>query len=373
LSFLLITHVKHKLHHGRYYAYGPYVREMNLWFKHVKQVTVIAPMDKSVSPDAIDLAYEHPTIRFVTVPEFHFTSLAGMINSCIAVPYILYVIWCTMWRASHIHLRCPGNMGLLGCLVQILFPWKKKTAKYAGNWDPKSKQPLSYRMQKYILRNTFLTKSMQTLVYGDWPDRTKNILPFFTASYTESDKVAVPKKTMHDDVIRFLFVGTLTANKQPMMALKVFHSLIKTNNRSMEMHFYGEGPERVELSKYIIANVLQNCVFLHGNVNSEHLKNAYRHSHFLLFFSKSEGWPKAVSEAMWWGCVPVTSPVSCVRWMLNNGKGGVLIESLELCVQKVTAILNQSPYLYADMQRTGMEWSRTYTVEEFERSIINLC
>ncbi|MFN5025075.1 MAG: glycosyltransferase, partial [Bacteroidota bacterium] len=163
------------------------------------------------------------------------------------------------------------------------------------------------------------------------------------------------------------------ANKQPMMALKVFHSLMKTSNRSMEMHFYGEGPERVALTEYIHSNQLQNYAYLHGNVNSEQLKRAYMQSHFLLFFSKSEGWPNAVSEARWWGCVPVTRPVSCVRWMLNNGKAGVLIEAIELCVQQLTAILNQSPYLYTDMQRTGMEWSRTYTVEEFERSIKNLC
>ena len=36
--------------------------------------------------------------------------------------------------ADHIHLRCPGNIGLLGCIVQIAFPKKVKTVKYAGNW-----------------------------------------------------------------------------------------------------------------------------------------------------------------------------------------------------------------------------------------------
>ena len=70
-------------------------------------------------------------------------------------------------------------MGLIGAIVNILFPNKQKTAKYAGNWDPKSKQPWSYRLQKWILSNTFLTKNMQVLVYGEWPNQTKNIKPFF--------------------------------------------------------------------------------------------------------------------------------------------------------------------------------------------------
>jgi hypothetical protein len=35
---------------------------------------------------------------------------------------------------------------LLGCVLQI-FSNKKKTAKYAGNWDPK-KQPWDYKLKK---------------------------------------------------------------------------------------------------------------------------------------------------------------------------------------------------------------------------------
>jgi len=53
-----------------------------------------------------------------------------------------------MKSANHIHLRCPGNIGLLACLIQILFPNTPKTSKYAGNWDPNAKQPFTYKIQK---------------------------------------------------------------------------------------------------------------------------------------------------------------------------------------------------------------------------------
>ena len=349
------------------------MREMNLWFKHVDSVIVVAPLDKTLKPGAIDLAYTHPLIRFVAVPEFNFTGISASIKSLAVIPYILMVLWLQMWRSSHIHLRCPGNMGLLGCLVQVFFPHKKKTAKYAGNWDPASNQPLSYRIQKFILRNTLLTRNIQTLVYGEWPDRTDNILPFFTASYSEDDKIDIPVKTMKDAVIRFLFVGTLTPNKQPLLALQVFHALLVKSKRKMEMHFYGEGSERQALTNYIATHELQHCVYLDGNVSSEVVKAAYIQSHFLLFFSKSEGWPKAVSEAMWWGCVPVTTAVSCVPWMLNNGKNGIVIHSAEECMQLITRLYNDSSNVYSDMHRASAIWSRKYTLEEFEQSIKILC
>jgi hypothetical protein len=65
-------------------------------------------------------------------------------------------------------LRCPGTIGLLTCLIQVLFPKKSKTAKDAGNWDPKSKQPLSYQIQKWILTTAILTKNIKTLVNDGW-------------------------------------------------------------------------------------------------------------------------------------------------------------------------------------------------------------
>jgi glycosyltransferase involved in cell wall biosynthesis len=371
MSFLVITHVKHSTQNGKIYAYGPYVREMNLWFKYVGSVIVMAPLDKTSTPGAIDLAYTHPHIRFIAVPEFHFTTISAAIKSLMVVPYILVILWLQMSRASHIHLRCPGNMGLLGCLVQILFPWKKKTAKYAGNWDWNSKQPLSYRMQQRILRNTILTHNMKALVYGEWPDRTKNILPFFTASYSEADKISIPKKSMEDETIRFIFVGTLTLNKQPLLALEVFHELTKKLNRKLEMHFYGEGNEKAAILAYCESHQLQHCVCVHGNVDSDTLKHAYIQSHFLLFFSKSEGWPKAVSEAMWWGCVPVTTPVSCVEWMLYKGENGILVKNNNEAIASILKCM-ENPQQYRSMSARAIEWSRNYTLETFEQSIKKL-
>ena len=111
--------------------------------------------------------------------------------------------------ADHIHLRCPGNVGLLGSLVQVFFPSKPKTAKYAGNWDPKAKQPLSYKIQKWLLSNTLLTKNMTVLVYGEWPNQTKNIKSFFTATYREADKKEIQIRKLEAD-IQFVFVGTLS-------------------------------------------------------------------------------------------------------------------------------------------------------------------
>ena len=43
---------------GKIYGYGPYIKEMNLWFKYVDEVILVAPVSQK-APSKINLAYEH--------------------------------------------------------------------------------------------------------------------------------------------------------------------------------------------------------------------------------------------------------------------------------------------------------------------------
>ena len=113
--FLIVTHVMHTYANGNYYAYGPYVREMNLWIKNAQHVIIVAPLSKQTTINPIDICYTHNHVTFIRVPSFQLTNGINVLKSLWVVPYIMTVLLLTMFRANHIHLRCPGNMGLLGC------------------------------------------------------------------------------------------------------------------------------------------------------------------------------------------------------------------------------------------------------------------
>jgi glycosyltransferase involved in cell wall biosynthesis len=167
-----------------------------------------------------------------------------------------------------------------------------------------------------------------------------------------------------------MFVGALESGKNPIDSLLIAHELIK-RNVAIEIHFYGEGSLRDSLEKKIITLNMQHNAFVHGNVNSATLKDAYRDSHFMVLLSDSEGWPKAVAEAMWWGCVPVTTQVSCVPWMLANGERGVIAFDLVNAVANILSLIN-SPKEYSLIAYRGVDWSRQYTLEKFELEIQKL-
>jgi glycosyltransferase involved in cell wall biosynthesis len=128
---------------------------------------------------------------------------------------------------------------------------------------------------------------------------------------------------------------------------------------------------RTGLQQLIAEQDLGGQVFLHGNVSKDALKDYYRKAHFLVFLSRSEGWPKAVAEAMWWGCVPITTPVSCVPWMLAQGERGFLAEDATAAVRAIVQCLTE-PESYTHKAAKAAEWSRQFTLENFEEAIVQI-
>ena len=370
MKFAIITHVGHNpAPGGKYAAYGPYVKEMNLWFKHVDEIIIAAPFSNGV-PDKIDLPYSK-AIKAVPVPEINLTNPGAILRSLLALPAIFWKVFATMRKADHIHLRCPGNMGLVGCVVQILFPKKPKSAKYAGNWDKDSGQPFTYRLQRKILNNTFLTRNMKVLVYGSWPDSTANIVPFFTASYTEALRLPVADKSEMTGQIKLLFVGALSDGKRPLMSIKIAQELARRGH-NVRLDLLGNGVMMEDLKNYVSANGLEHYVALHGNKSADDTYTYFRAAHFLIFLSKSEGWPKVVAESMWWGCLPITTAVSCVPEMVGQGSRGSLIApDVESAADAVEFYIG-SPEEYRSKTSAAMNWSREYTLEKFEAAIAEI-
>lgn len=369
MRFLIISHAPHIKTNESLFSYAPYTREMNLWIKYVDEVEVVAPSIK-VDPTVIELEYDHNSIQFSRVPLIEFTSFIKGIKSIFKIPIILFTLFKSCKQADHIHLRCPGNIGLLGCFVQILFPKKSKTAKYAGNWDPKATQPKSYKLQKWLLKNTFLTKNMQVLVYGDWKNQTKNIKSFFTATFTNLE-IEKPIQRDYAKVLQFVFVGSLVAGKRPLLTIKIIEELIK-QEKEVRLNLFGDGVLRTELYDYIANNNLKKYITLHGNQEKEVIKKALKKAHFLILPSKSEGWPKAIAEAMFFGTIPIATKISCVPYMLDYGNRGILIESkLKPAVDNIILELNEVKELQLKAEK-AIKWSQYYTLDLFENEIFKL-
>ena len=369
MRFAIISHTEHIKSDAEYLAYAPYVKEMNIWLKYVDEVKIVAPVIDA-EPDFLKIPYQHENLQIEKIPGISLLGFKELVKTIFALPMIFLKIYKAMQWAEHIHLRCPGNIGLVACVVQIFFPKKPKTVKYAGNWDPDSEQPWSYKLQKWILSNTFLSKNVEVLVYGKWKNENKNIKAFFTASFAENEKHEKPKKSFSAPY-KALFVGTLVKGKRPMFAVQLVEQL-KAEGIDISLDLYGDGALRRKIETYLDRKNLRDFIRLKGNQPLDIVKEAYKEAHFLILASKSEGWPKAIAEAMFWGAIPIATNVSCIPWMLDDGKRGILIEpDLLSDSQKIKEFLNQPAKLEV-ISAQAQSWSRQYTTDRFEVEIKKL-
>jgi glycosyltransferase involved in cell wall biosynthesis len=403
MRFAVITYIPHSIQNNKYYSYSPYIREMNIWFQQVDEVLILAP-ENSLKPINNEEAYRTNSLNFFKVPAISFTGIGKVLTSLIKLPYIFFTVFKVMQKADHIHLRCPGNISLIGCLLQVFFPNKPKSVKYAGNWDPEAKQLWTYRFQKWILGNRFLSRKIKVLVYGEWPNQSDNIAPFFTASFSEKEREYIAKDFKQP--YKFIFTGNLVNGKGIFETIDFIESL-KNKGVISELDIYGDGVLEDSLRSYIQKKGLQNLVKLRGRKSLEELKQAYKKAHFVVLLSKSEGWPKALAEGMWYGCIPIATPVSCVPWMLKApsvpkgetnivtlAERGILIRDSVLgkfqkdrqfqCpdvsrdvsrtgfsekdLSKIISLI-ENPEKLNEMSIAAQEWSQQYTLEKFEKAI----
>ena len=366
MKLLVISSAPFIQNNDAFFAYAPYVKELEIWRRNADEIHFCCPF-WSTSRGLLIAEIPFKIHKIHRSFDFEFTSLLKIL---VAIPKVignLFILFYAISKADAIHLRCPGNLSLLACLVQIFFPNKIKTAKYAGNWDPNAVQPWSYKIQKRILSSTFFTRNMTVLVYGEWKNQSKNIKSFFTATYSKDEIFEIENKSLQFE-IKFLFVGTLSHGKQPMYALQIVHELLK-NKKNVLLTFCGEGDERTRLSDYIIDNQLEKFVSVVGNKTKEQMKFYYQQCNFLILPSKSEGWPKVVAEAMIWKCLPIATAVSCVKTMLDqDNRGLILTMNIDDDIKKILELIESEPK-YFKKTNLAFDWSKQYTTDFFESEI----
>ncbi len=104
----------------------------------------------------------------------------------------------------------------------MIFPWKKKTAKYAGNWSPKAAQPFSYKVQKWLLRNTFFDPKHAGFGYMEIGlIRQKILNPSLQQLIGETEKQDIVPRD-YSGAVKMVYLGTLSPNKRVDYAVETY-------------------------------------------------------------------------------------------------------------------------------------------------------
>ncbi|MFK8111693.1 MAG: hypothetical protein AB8B91_05810, partial [Rubripirellula sp.] len=177
---LVITHVPHYRSDGELHAYGPYVREINVWCDLFPQVTIAAPCYDQ-PPQGDGLAFSRDNLSVFPIAESGGETIWAKLYQLCVLPWIVARLCFAMWRADAIHVRCPGNLGLLGVALGPIF-CNKLVAKYAGQWNGFPGESRTVTLQRWLLGSRWWRGTVT--VYGDWPGQRDHVVSFFTSVMT---------------------------------------------------------------------------------------------------------------------------------------------------------------------------------------------
>ncbi len=109
------------------------------------------------------------------------------------------------------------------------------------------------------------------------------------------DKPKCVKQSYDSEKIKYVTMGRLAGIKRMDLMIELFDEAQK-KCPDIELHIFGDGPERQKLESLIAEKNLQQKVFLDGYCNDVH-RTLCEHDVYLMT-SRQEGFPNSLSEAM---------------------------------------------------------------------------
>lgn len=367
---VVVSHVIHYLHEGVLSAYGPYAREIDIWADLFPEVVIASPC-RSEAPPADALPFTRPNIRIAPQRETGGDRLAAKLKQVLMLPAHVWRLGRALRGADAVHVRCPGNLGLMGAVLAPLFS-SRLVAKYAGQWNGYEGEPLTVRVQRAVLRSRWWRGPVT--VYGAWPGQPAHIVPFFTSMMTAEQVergVSVAARKRIESPLRVLFSGRLVAAKR-VSALLEGVALAARAGLKLETVVVGDGPERASLERQARGLGVGDRVRFMGALGFDEALKWYEWAHCLVLPSQhSEGWPKVVAEAMCHGLVCVAVAHGQVPAMLE-GRGLLLPEGTGEEIAAALVDVARHPTRYDEMSQAASLWARRHSLEGLRASLADL-
>jgi glycosyltransferase involved in cell wall biosynthesis len=367
---VVVSHVLHYRHEGKLCAYGPYAREIDIWADLFPELVIAAPC-RDAKPPGDWVAFTRRNISIAPQREAGGDDWRAKAKQVVMLPLLLWELSRVMRSADAIHVRCPGNLGVLGVLLAPLFT-RRLVAKYAGQWNGYQDERFALRLQRNVLRSRWWHGPVT--VYGQWPDEPAHVIPFFTSMMTDemvkrAATVAESKKLTRP--LRVLFSGRLAREKR-VDALLDAAKILVVRGISLEVILVGGGVEERALRKQVESLRLQSVVKFVGSVPFESSLKWYEWAHCLVLPSaNSEGWPKVIAEGMCYGLVCVGVRHGQVPRMLE-GRGIVLESGTPREIADALQHVAERPGDFEGMRQGASLWARQYSLDGLREALRDL-
>lgn len=336
-----------------------------------KSTIICCPFVQSNTND-VATAYANTTIEFVKLKRAGGNRLKDKLHLIALIPH-----WIRHFRklrkADVIYQRFPNNLNIPGFFYFKLTA-KQKFASYTGTWKNYEDEPLSYRFQKWLLKNYF---DGPVFIYAT-DTRAEHLIPSVSPSYkkvvwsNESEcimrKIKGIENIMKEPV--FVTVGSLNPSKNQQYILNNFLMLYRRNYR-FKLFVVGEGVLLGEYKRFVIENNLTDSVFITGPKTNDELQVIYRSANFIVQSSLVEGFGKVPLEGFYFGLIPILNKIGLASEITADGKRGFLFDAQKsFDLLRVLEDLYTTKHPLSEMIECGRLYVQEVNLEDWSQNII---
>jgi len=276
-------------------------------------------------------------------------------------------------RADVVHAPIPGDIGTIGMLLALL--WRKPLfVRYCGNWFVQ-KTTAEYFWRWFMLR--FAAGRNVMLATGgaaEPPSRhNPNVRWIFSTSLPEQELTACSR---HRDppasaTARLIIVCRQERGKGIETVIESL-PLVLQSFPGATLDVVGDGAELSNFKQLAVTRKVGSQVTFHGKVDHAKVLGLLQQADLFCYPTASEGFPKAVLEALACGLPVVTTRVSVLPKLIGTGSGLLLEEvSPEALAQAVVDCLSDAER-YRSMSARALETASQYSLERWRDTIGDL-
>jgi glycosyltransferase involved in cell wall biosynthesis len=346
----------------RYWGPRHFVNELDLWARMFPELEMLARLCPGPpSNDAI--AFGAPNIRVCDTPTGKDGSLSSRLRSLPGAVRLVRQLDRAIARADVVHVRAPCRQAFLA--LWLLRRHRKHTyAKYAAVWRQPAQQPITYRMQRTLLRR--LPPDSVVTVYGRLPGDPPHVRTSYTSSLTETELEAcrrITRQRRWPVNNRLIWVGRFAPVKDvPTLLQAVRHA--RDAGLDCTLDLVGDGPMRSQVEHLMSALHLQEAVRFQGRCGREVLLELLNEAKCFVLPSRFEGCPKVLVEAMAVGLPCLATNVGFLPQVLGYGERGVLVPVSDPVglSSAIRAVCNDR-HLWSRLSDAGARWASNLSIE----------
>lgn len=272
-------------------------------------------------------------------------------------------------RADAVHAPIPGDIGTIG-IALALIAGKPLFVRHCGNWA--RRRTAAEHVWRWMMESFAGGRRVMLATGGaPHPPSPKNpaVRWIFSTSMTERemDEVERPAERTIPTRPRLIIVGRQERGKGTEAILRAL-PLLLGDFPGIELDIVGAGSALPELRQESARLGLNDRVTFHGNVDHRKVMDLLMGADLFCFPTGSEGFPKAVVEAMACGLPVITTRVSVLP-RLVAGCGVLLDEVTPEDLAKAIGRCLSDPTRYQEMSAQAMSTARQYTLERWRETL----